>query len=251
LAVQLKGWGVNCITDDGEGTLFVSDYGNGLAVYNTLTGQTRSYSMNHPDKRKGRLCNDWVKSLCLDSRGLLWIGTTNGLSCMNPVDGNFRICGWDVLLDGTLVSALCERRNGDMLIGTTLGLYLYDRKSNRLQRFPQSDDMGSALICAISEDATGDLWLSTINGIWQYDHRHRKFIGHINGNGLLSREYVVGGQATLADGRLCFATNEGITAFNPHDVKGSGVQMGEVFLTISSSTARSAAPWATASSGLR
>ena len=231
LAVQLKGWGVNCITDDGEGTIFVSDYGNGLAVYNTLTGQTRSYSMNHSDKRKGRLCNDWVKSLCLDSRGLLWIGTTNGLSCMNPADGNFRICGWDVLLDGTLVSALCERRNGDMLIGTTQGLYLYDRKANRLQRFPQSDDMGSALICGISEDATGDLWLSTINGIWQYDHRHRKFIGHINGNGLLSREYVVGGQATLADGRLCFATNEGITAFRPHDVKGSGVQMGEVFLT--------------------
>jgi signal transduction histidine kinase/DNA-binding response OmpR family regulator len=231
MALTLQGWGVNCITSDGEDKLFVSDYGNGLVVYDQVSGRSRSYSMNHADPRKGRLCNDWVKALCFDSRGMLWIGTANGLSCMNPADGNFRICGWEVQLDNVLVGALCERRDGDMLIGTTQGLYIYHRKTNRLQRFPHADEMGSALICGITEDATGDLWLSTINGIWQYDARQQKFIGHINGNGLLSREYVMGAQATLADGSLCFATNEGVTAFRPGDVKGSRGALGEAFLT--------------------
>ena len=227
----MSGWGVTCMADDGEDNLFVSDYGKGLTIYNIGAREARSYSMNQADKRKGQLCNDWIKALYHDRHGLLWIATTSGLSCMNPNDGNFRICGWEVQLKGILVLALCERRNGNMLIGTSQGLYLYQRKTGRLLPFPHSEEIAGYPVYGIVEDRSGDLWLSTVNGIWQYHAKQQKFIAHINGSGLTAREYVTGAQIHTADDRIYFATNDGITTFMPKEVKGSGMRMDRIFLT--------------------
>ena len=88
--LKVDGWGINCMTDDGDGILYICNYGKGLCIYNTSTGETRQYSM-YDTGGKGALCNDWIKALLIDSHGLLWIATVDGLSV--------RRYGW--LLQGT------------------------------------------------------------------------------------------------------------------------------------------------------
>ena len=97
---DLDGWGVNCIVDDGDGNLFVSNYGKGLLILNTVTNTVATYSMNMENKKKGKLCNDWIKTMYYDSKGLLWIGCSDGISCLNVETGDFKPFGWNILLEG-------------------------------------------------------------------------------------------------------------------------------------------------------
>ncbi len=230
--LTVDGWGINCMTDDGEGTLYICNYGKGFCIYDTHTGQSRQLSMYQVDPQKGGLCNDWVKAFCLDSRGLLWIATSSGLCVMNPADQNFRIFGWDLQLKGIQCYSLCEMQEGTMLIGTTNGLYRYDRSTNRAERYPGLKEIENKPIYTITRSRSGDLWMSTANGIWQYDQQNNRLISHIHGNGLEAREYTVGAVIHTADDRICYGSNEGIISFYPDDVRGSSADLsGQVSLT--------------------
>ena len=229
--LTFDGWGVNCITDDGDGTLFISNYGKGLTIYNTHTGDVKSFNMHQTNKTKGALCNDWIKTFYLDSRDLLWIGCADGLSCMNPADGNFKIFGWNTLLPRVQCNAILEKDDGNMLIGTGAGLYEFDRKHNKLTAVSSLAEIRNTTVLNMMIDKSGDLWLTTTNGLWQLDHKQNRLLSHINGNGLESNEYVTGAMVYAKDDRLFFGTNDGVVTFYPKDVKESGMQMDTVFLT--------------------
>ncbi|MCR5131976.1 MAG: helix-turn-helix domain-containing protein [Prevotella sp.] len=230
--LTVDGWGINCMADDGEENLYICNYGKGLCVYNTATGQSHTLSMYETDPHKGGLCNDWVKALLMDSRGLLWIATANGVCVMNPADQSFRIFGWDIQLSGIHCFSLCESSEGTILIGTSNGLYQYDRKANKVELFPDSKEIENKPIYTVTRSRDGDLWMSTANGIWQYEAKTRRFISHINGNGLETREYTVGAVVYSADDRISYGSNEGITSFYPNDVKGSPDDLsGKIHLT--------------------
>ena len=230
--LQMDGWGVNCMTDDGEGNLYVCNYGKGLCIYRTATGEVIRLSMYEVDKRKGGLCNDWVKALLIDSRGLLWIATSNGVCVMNPEDRNFRLFGWDLLLKGVQCFSLCEQQEGVILIGTESGLYRYDRATNTAVLHPDAKEMENRPVYTIVSSSDGDLWMSSANGIWQYDTQHRRIIGHTTGNGLSTREFILGAALHAADDRIVYGSTEGLVAFYPKNVNGSRQGAGnDVFLT--------------------
>ena len=70
--------------------------------------------------------------MMLDSRGLLWIGTSSNLSCYDPVRGSFKPLGWEVLLEGKTVTSLYEDHDHQIIIGTDMGLYLYNKRWQNL-----------------------------------------------------------------------------------------------------------------------
>lgn len=228
--LTLGGWGVNALADIGGGRIAVSNFGKGFLVFDTATGQTQAYAMG-VDRGRGRLTNDWVRTFLADRRGRLWIGTADGLSCMNPSTGDFRVMGSGRPLADDQVFALCECRDGLMLIGTSRGLWAYDTRRRRLFRLPDNATLGDVDVYGIVEDRGGDLWLSTANGIWQYDHRRRHFVGHIHGNGLASPEYIEGAALHDASDRIAFATGDGITTFLPDAVRRCAIRLGQVQLS--------------------
>ena len=229
--MKFDGWGLNCMTDDGDGVLYLCNYGKGLCIYDTRSGETKMVTMNKPDRVKGFLCNDWIKALYVDSRGLLWIGSADGLSCMNPADGNFRLFGKNNMLPGIQCLSISEMKNGNMLFGTSAGLYVFDRNKVRMDMFPHSNQLHNNSIYSIAIDNSQDIWLSTANGIWEYDNNKKTFIAHINGNGLVTKEYVIGAMLHTADDRIAFGIDDGITVFYPRNVKNMRLQMGNVYLT--------------------
>ena len=222
--------GIYCMTDDNRGNLYISVYSKGLYIYNVETGNVKILNMSTRGK-KGYLCNDWVRSMTLDHTGHLWIGTANGVSCLNTRTLSFKDFGWHNILKDKQINGICEGKNGEIMMGTEKGLYLFDRKKNKVAEFPHADPLIGKQTCGIVRDRKGDYWVSTTMGIWQYDQNTKRFIGHINGNGLTTREYVLGSMMHTSDDMIAFGTSDGITTFYPNVVRANKMEMGNVYLT--------------------
>ena len=230
--LHVDGWGINCMADDGQGNYYICNYGKGLYVYHSETGQSEQLSMYQLDPQKGELCNDWVKAMLLDSRGLLWIATSNGVCVMNPADQNFKVLGWKSQLSGLQCFSLCESQDGNILVGTESGLYCYDRQNKKMSLYPNTQPVENQPIYTVVCARSGDLWMSSANGLWQYDHKNQRLISHVNGNGLESREFVLGAVLKMPDDRICFGSYDGIISFYPEEVRGSLAELtGDIYLT--------------------
>ena len=222
--------GIYCMTDDNQGNLYISVYSKGLYIYNVESGKVTVLNMRQRGN-KGFLCNDWVRSMAFDHTGHLWIGTSNGVSCLNTKTLSFKDFGWNNILKDRQANGICEGKNGNMIIGTEEGLYLFDRKNNKTLALPHAEVLKGKQVCSIIKDHQGDLWISTTMGIWQYDQKNRQFIGHINGNGLTTREYVLGSSMHTASDLIAFGTSDGITTFSPERVRAKKMELGDVHLT--------------------
>jgi len=222
--------GIYCMTDDNQGNLYISVYSKGLYIYNVESGKVTVLNMRQRGN-KGFLCNDWVRSMAFDHTGHLWIGTSNGVSSLNTKTLSFKDFGWNIILKDRQANGICEGKNGNMIIGTEEGLYLFDRKNNKTLALPHAEVLKGKQVCSIIKDHQGDLWISTTMGIWQYDQKNRQFIGHINGNGLTTREYVLGSSMHTASDLIAFGTSDGITTFYPERVRAKKMELGDVHLT--------------------
>lgn len=228
---RYDGWGLNCMTDDGQGRLFICDYGKSLCVYDTRTGKSQSFSMG--DKRaRGTICNNWIKALFIDSDGLLWLGSANGVSCMDTRNYDFYVLKGVTLLKNMQSLSFGETHDGRILIGTNNGLYEYDKRTGNLRLFPGSELIRNNLIYSIVIDNNNDIWLGTARGILLYDRKARKFISHLSGNGLSTYEYILGAALhSKNNDRIAFGTNDGVTVFYPEEVKNSTMEMDSIYLT--------------------
>jgi ligand-binding sensor domain-containing protein len=98
---------VKSISDDGGDNLFISDLGKGMLILNVETGKKISLNME-----RQQIVNDWVMSLYRDRQGLLWIGTTDGVSCIDTRNGNQRPYGWIAMMRNHRFDAICEMPDG-------------------------------------------------------------------------------------------------------------------------------------------
>ena len=231
LKTSFKSGYINTITDDGKGKLFYSVFSQGFFSYDTNSGEVKQFSMHDSDNPRGRLHNDWVTKLLLDSRGKLWICTASGINCYDPREDHFHPYGWEVILDYNAIETVCETHDHQMVFGTQTGLYTYDEKEKKAKPFPNSKALSDKVVGGIVEDHDGDLWISTTMGLWQYKRTDSLFVGYLYGNGLASREYVGGIAMRTNDGRLWFGFNDGITSFNPSSLRRLNTVVGKVLLT--------------------
>lgn len=231
LAATIKGDFVNYIIDDARGNIYISAYAKGFYSYNISTGKIRNFNMYQRNKSKGWLSNDWIMTMLCDSHGLIWLGNMTGVACYSPKDDSFKPFGWHNLLGDLTCYSLCEDKNGNMLIGTNQGLYIFNRAKNKTTLFPGSEILEDKVICSIAQDSQGDIWCSTSMGIWQYKQRDKRFISYVNGNGLISKEYLTSLGMHMPNDRIFFSTSDGITSFDPSYIKRSNNTVNEVKLT--------------------
>ena len=222
---------VNDIVDDGKGNIYISVFSEGLWVYHSDTGQIEKFSMHDNDPKRGRLHNDWISRLMIDSKGKLWICTASGVNCYDPENGHFHPYGWEVILDYNRVEAICETHDNKMLFGTNYGLYIYDERKGEAVPMPGAEILNNRMICSIVEDQSGDIWCSTTMGIWQYQHQKKQFVGYLLGNGLVTREYALGVAMHTPDDRIWFGISDGITSFDPSTIRNNDNILGDIHLT--------------------
>ena len=169
------------------------------------------------------LSSSVVTSILQDHKGLVWIGTFDGL---NRYDGfGFMVyrnnSADSSSLTNNVVRTIIEDHNKNLLIGTQRGLCLYDRDKNRFINY--MIDKSSPLrgidcvVSVIEEDSLGNLWLATNIGLIYFDRVKNQIINYIhdpNNPGSLSYDFT---EAVLIDrnNRLWITTRKGLNLFLP------------------------------------
>ena len=215
---------------DAAGNMYLTSQGNGLYVWNRKSGKMTQYLMD--DRRPHKtICNNWISEIRLDSRGWLWCATTNGVSCMDTKTGYFDIILSRPLLEGKTCYSTLELSDGKIAIATEMGLYLYDRKKQQTTPWPHSESISGLRIYSLKKDAKGNLWMSTAQGIWCYDSKAKSFFSFEKGNGLLTKEYLAGVVGSTSDGVICYGNSEGLTYFQPSEVKDYNEKTSAIYLS--------------------
>lgn len=230
LLLPASGLSLDGMLVDAAGNMFLTSQGNGLYVWNRKSGKMTQYLMD--DRRPHKtICNNWITDIRLDSRGRLWCATTNGVSCMDTKTGYFDIILSQPLLEGKSCYSTLELSDDKIAIATEMGLYLYDAKKKQTTPWPHSESISGLKIYSLKKDAKGNLWMSTAQGIWCYDSKAKSFFSFEKGNGLLTKEYLAGVAGSTPDGVICYGNSEGLTYFQPSEVKDYNEKTSAIYLS--------------------
>ena len=230
LLLPSNGLSLDDMQVDAAGNIYFTSQGNGLYVWNRKSGKMTQYLMD--DKRPHKtICNNWISEIRLDSRGWLWCATANGVSCMDTKTGYFDIILSRPLLEGKSCYSTLELSDGKIAIATEMGLYLYDRKKQQTTPWPHSESISGLRIYSLKKDVKGNLWMSTAQGIWCYDSKAKSFFSFEKGNGLLTKEYLAGVVGSTSDGVICYGNSEGLTYFQPSEVKDYNEKTSAIYLS--------------------
>lgn len=185
---QLKGKTILAILQQSPTRLWIGTEGDGLFLYNPLTGKITNYI--HIPGKKGCISSNYVRSLALDSMNRLWIGTINSLNVYNEAEDNFNTLTSDPLVSSSLsqtsVRTIFMDSQGGMWLGTYFGgLNYYHPLKNRfhnIQFVAKENSLNSNIISCIREDARKNLWIGTNGGGLNYFDSHTQTFRHYTRN---------------------------------------------------------------------
>ncbi len=171
---------IRSLYSDKKGYLWAGTQDKGLNRINLKTGIIDIF---RGVEAGGRLVNDQVSALCIDSRERLWIGTwKNGLSYADRIHNAtgsvyFRKVqtieheeGYD---SDIIIMEVFEDSKGRIWVGSNFGLGIYDERKGKVN-YPLK---GNENIFArqhiqsksIKEDKKGNLWAGTWNGLYKIE----------------------------------------------------------------------------------
>lgn len=165
------------------------------------------------------LHNSWINCLLYTAGDKLYIGTYDGLGCLDIPTMNFastyRV---NRLLQGEVIYALHEDAAGDIWAGTSQGLKQLNPRTQEIRSYTQADGLPSNSISAIEGDANGNLWISTNFGICRFNPDTQAFVNFYAGDGLQGNEFSKGVSFAGRQGEIIFGGTNGITYFNPQEI---------------------------------
>lgn len=128
----------------------------------------RGLYIMYPDGTRLHFCHtnglphDWVRSLCEDHEGNLWIGTGSaGLVMLRPRKVN--VVSPPDNWQGRAVLAVTASRDGTLWVGTE-GAGLYCMRNGQWDHFGEEAGISNLYVWSVAEDAGGTLWVGTWSG---------------------------------------------------------------------------------------
>jgi len=161
-----------------------------------------------------------------DRAGAIWIGTENGLDRYDRAAGTFTHYRHDPANPASLrhnrVYYLYESARGDLWVGTAGGLHRMERGPGgkvTFRLFPVTPAREQVPIGGILEDGNGQIWVSTTVGLTRVDPETGRYKNYSANDGLTDGSYFVGSAARGAGGELHFGGINGMTSFQPEDIR--------------------------------
>ncbi|MGH8191070.1 MAG: EAL domain-containing protein [Rhodanobacteraceae bacterium] len=203
---------------DRAGDLWVAPQGAGLVHYHDGRAVQRFESAHG-------LASDNVMVIDEDSHGNIWVGTTRGVSRIDPASGTLRtfreIPGTNDSLAGSTIVSILTTSNGQVWIGSLSGISRLkgiDADGAHFQRYGLTDGLPDDTIDCMLEDAKGDLWFSTNLGIGRLDPKTGVIRNFGVWDGLQGSEYDAGACLRTAKGELLFG-GHGFDIIDPARVR--------------------------------
>lgn len=211
------------IIEDNHRQLWVSAMGAGLYRINLDTKDvfrcpTPKSGLEY--RLKGNMLhNSWINCLLYSCNDKLYIGTYDGLGCLDIPTMSF-VSTYKVnrLLQGDVIYALYEDLHQNIWIGTSQGLKQLNHQTQEVKQYTISDGLPSNSISAIEGDLDGNLWISTNLGISRFNPEAQTFVNFYASDGLQGNEFSKGVSFAGKKGEIIFGGTNGITYFNPKEI---------------------------------
>ncbi|MCK5784123.1 MAG: hypothetical protein KAH06_06730, partial [Desulfobacterales bacterium] len=212
------------ILEDKSGNFFIGTLHNGLIKLDRETDTYISYH-HDPEQADNSMIGHGVSEMLLDSNGLIWLGTIEGLSRFDPEAETFKnfILNPDKKYDPrNCIKSMLRDSEGTLWIGTGGGLYQLDEKNGELiavETDPQLPNFLSSFESML-EDQNGLLWFGTLWGILTYDRTSDKWehIPTTNPDKLVSGEddkiYKILEYHSISNHQIWIGTHAGLKVYD-------------------------------------
>jgi ligand-binding sensor domain-containing protein/signal transduction histidine kinase len=199
------------VTEDGSGTLWVGTSGQGLCRFDRTTGSCKMF--RHASGDPSSVSNDTISDLLIDRKGILWIGTADGLNRFDPATQAFTVYRDETSTNsGTQMESMVEDHDGNLWLGSLgSGLLKFDRKTQRLRAGVAT--VSNPVVTAVYIDRANRLWAGTFNGLDRIERSTGRTTRYAEENGLASTK--ISCILEDANGDLWLSTNKGISKFDP------------------------------------
>lgn len=156
---------VRSLSFDKLGNLWIGTEGNGLVRLNMKSDSQMIFKndANNPNS----ICGNFITSIFEDQFGVIWIGTTEGLSRFIKEKTEFESFS-DI--SNLTINSITEDKSGALLIGTEDGFTIFNRSgSEGFMWFRENDQIANSLLSNIVTsvycDHSGAAWIGTSRGI--------------------------------------------------------------------------------------
>lgn len=216
----------NCIVEDSDKRFWIgTNYG--LKCYDLKTKIFSGFEKIYRDTNL--LSSDGIVNLHLDNEGILWIaGEEGGMTLFNTKTGEIKIFKHDDnnphSISSNDINYFYDDGKGLVWVGTTGGLNRFDKRTEQFVAYTIKEGLPDNSIKGILADDQGNLWLSSNKGICRFtppSSRNDAAVcrNYNRGDGLPGDEYDYNTCVKGDDGTLYFASNAGLVAFKPAELK--------------------------------
>lgn len=225
---------IYCFAEDKEKNLWIGTMGSGIFSINLITKEIKHYTIFEKMNYRtdiNMLHNSWVSTMLISSDGKLYIGTYDGLGCMDLKTKSFlSTYGKNRLKQGLIVYNILEDSKGTIWFGTSEGLMHIVDNTGKIDTYTMENGLPSNIICGIIEDLNNNLWISTNYGISKMNLKDHSFINYYSDDGLQGNEFSKNVALMNKKGEIVFGGISGITYFKPEEIINSVKQL-NVFIT--------------------
>ncbi len=134
---------LNAILEDHSGLIWVAAPPTGLNSYDRRSDRWTRYVRDHSARNQpGSIVAPGTLSLCEDRRGMLWVGTDEGLFKFDKQTGTFTRYGVRDGLADDVIEAILEDGKGCLWLRTPNGLSQFDPDNGSVRNYDASDGVG-------------------------------------------------------------------------------------------------------------
>ena len=226
-SVALPGNKINVLksSDKYDNVVWVGTQQRGVAKLTYTKGEvkTRIFTGGNDDKH---LSDNNTRTIYEDHDGLVWIGTQNGLNCLNPetmeIKKFYHSFKDDKSINDNVINVIYEDTSGNLWIGTNSGInrkyverFPDGTEKVAFESYPHVEDVGNGIITNILEDETGTLWIKPYRGIVKFNPQKERVI-----KSYVTKEYLTLSVETNAglrttDGKIFLGEDKGFIYFYP------------------------------------
>lgn len=222
------------IKEDSIGNFWIATLRDGLCYFSPKS-KTYKYFQND-EQDPSSLINDDVMTLLVDSRGIVWAGTSNGLSVLLPgktTFSNFLNDTTEKSLSYNVINCLLEDKEGKIWIGTNGGgISIMDKNFKIVRIIKDKHGLPSNNISSLIEDGHDNIWASTYKGVVKIDHKNMTVDQVPQVGYLQEKEFITDSRLRMDDGRLLFGSTNGFDIFHPDSLRFNPTHENLVFTSL-------------------